>query len=324
MGKQFRYGTGTAPAAIVADTRDPPGRVYNGARSRTETGRGTIVARAAPIEDATVVATATATAAAAAPRLELRGVTSTYREGLARLTALSDLSLAVADGEFVALVGRSGSGKSTLLDIVAGLVEPDAGEVLLDGVRLRAAARLGRSAYMRQRDLLLPWRTVVGNAGIALEVAGASRREAEARARARLGEFGLEGRGDAYPAQLSGGMRQRVAFLRTILAGHPRLLLDEPFAALDALTRSELHAWLLGLWEREGQAVLLVTHDVEEAVMLADRAVVLSASPGRVAHVEEIRLPRPRRRSLVTDPAFVRHKAALLAALGLLDPEGLP
>ncbi|MBA3415439.1 MAG: ABC transporter ATP-binding protein [Chloroflexia bacterium] len=260
-------------------------------------------------------------ATSAAPRLELRGVTSTYREGRARLTALSDLSLAVADREFVALVGRSGSGKSTLLDIAAGLIEPDAGAVLLDGVRLPASARLGRSAYMRQRDLLLPWRTVVGNAGLALEIAGLPRQEAEARARARLGEFGLEGRGDAFPAQLSGGMRQRVAFLRTILAGHPRLLLDEPFAALDALTRTELHDWLLALWEREGQAVLLVTHDVEEAVMLADRAVVLSAAPGRVAHVEEIDLRRPRRRSLVTDPAFVRHKAALLDALGLLDRE---
>jgi ABC-type nitrate/sulfonate/bicarbonate transport system ATPase subunit len=287
--------------------------------------RGDHAARSNAGRDAIVVADARPSGGAAPPgtppRLELRGVTSTYREGGTRLTALENLSLAVADGEFVALVGPSGSGKSTLLDIAAGLVEPDAGETLLDGVRLPAAARLGRSAYMRQRDLLLPWRTVVGNAALALEVGGAPRREAEARARSRLGEFGLEGRGDAYPAQLSGGMRQRVAFLRTILAGHPRLLLDEPFAALDALTRTDLHAWLLGLWEREGQAVLLVTHDVEEAVMLADRAIVLSAAPGRVAHVEVIDLPRPRRRSLVTDPAFIRHKAALLAALGLLDRE---
>ena len=257
----------------------------------------------------------------AALRIELRGVTSTYQEGRARLTALSDLSLAVADGEFVALVGPSGSGKSTLLDIVAGLIEPDAGAVLLDGERLPARNRLGRSAYMRQRDLLLPWRTVVGNAALALEIAGVPKREAEARARIRLGEFGLAGRGDAYPAQLSGGMRQRVAFLRTILTGLPRLLLDEPFGALDALTRTELHAWLLGLWEREGQAVLLVTHDVEEAVLLADRAVVLSPAPGRLAHVEPIALPRPRRRAFVTDPTFVAHKAALLAALGLLDED---
>ena len=267
------------------------------------------------------VAAGAAAAPGIPPRLELRGVDSTYREGRARRTALSDLSLAVGDGEFVALVGPSGSGKSTLLDLAAGLVEPDVGEILLDGLRLPAVARLGRSAYMRQRDLLLPWRTVVGNAALALEIAGMPRREAEARARARLGEFGLDGRGEAYPAQLSGGMRQRVALLRTILAGHPRLLLDEPFAALDALTRTELHAWLLALWQRERQSVLLVTHDVEEAVMLADRAIVLSAAPGRVAHEEEIVLPRPRRRSLVTDPAFVRHKAALLAALGLLDRE---
>ena len=122
-----------------------------------------------------------------------------------------------------------------------------------------------------------------------------------------------------YPLQLSGGMRQRVAFLRTALADRPLLLLDEPFGALDALTRAEMQGWLLGLWERERRAVLLVTHDVEEAVFLADRAVVLTPRPGRVVHVEPIALPRPRRRSLVTEPAFVRHKAALLEALGLLD-----
>ena len=261
-------------------------------------------------------------AAPAPPRLELRRVSATYEEGGATLLAVADVSLTVVDGEFVALIGPSGCGKSTLLDVVAGLIAPAAGEVRLDGAPTPDAARLGRSAYMRQRDLLLPWRTALENAALALEVAGMPRRRALAVARARLPEFGLAAFAGAYPAQLSGGMRQRVAFLRTVLADRPLLLLDEPFGALDALTRAEMQAWLLGLWEHERRAVLLVTHDVEEAVFLADRVIVLTPHPGRVAHEEVVALPRPRRRSVVTEPAFVRHKAAVLAALGLLDPAG--
>lgn len=254
-------------------------------------------------------------------RLDVRGLTATYQEGQRRLTALLDLSLHVADGEFVALIGPSGSGKSTLLDIVAGLLEPDRGKVWLAGKLLPAAARLGQSAYMRQRDLLLPWRSALDNAALALEVAGHTRREARRLARDRFPEFGLSGFERSYPAQLSGGMRQRVAFLRTSLAAKPLLLLDEPFGALDALTRAAMQTWLLGLWQRERRAVLLVTHDVEEAVFLADRVITLTARPGRVAHEELIALPRPRQRTVVTTPAFVAHKAAILQALGLLDQE---
>ena len=254
----------------------------------------------------------------ASASLEVRNLTATYRENGATLTAIANLSLTVAGEEFVALIGPSGSGKSTLLDIISGLIAPDAGEVWLDGHAFTAGERLGRSAYMRQRDLLLPWRTALENAALALEVAGVPRRAALERARMRLPEFGLEGFGDAYPAQLSGGMRQRVAFLRTVLAARPLLLLDEPFGALDALTRAEMQNWLLALWERERRAVLLVTHDVEEAVFLADRVIVLTPRPGTVAHEEPITLPRPRRRTMVTQRGFVGHKAAILDALGLL------
>jgi ABC-type nitrate/sulfonate/bicarbonate transport system ATPase subunit len=252
-------------------------------------------------------------------RLQVRHLTATYVERGRRLVAVDDLSLTVAPGEFVALIGPSGSGKSTLLDIVAGLIAPDRGEVLLDGEPTSAAERLGRSAYMFQNDLLLPWRSAVANAALSLEAMGLSAAEARPRAAARFPEFGLAGFEAVYPSRLSGGMRQRVAFLRTVLPNRSLLLLDEPFGALDALTRAETQAWLLELWERERQSVLLVSHDVEEAVFLADRVIVLTARPGRAAHVERIALPRPRRRSVVTSAAFVAHKAALLAALGLLD-----
>ena len=258
-------------------------------------------------------------AALAPARLEVKDIVSTYDEGDRRLTALAGLTLSVGVGEFVALIGPSGSGKSTLLDIVAGLHTPDSGEILLDGEATTATQRLGRSAYMQQRDLLLPWRTTVGNAGLGLEAAGTSRHEAERRAHAELWRFGLEGFGAVYPAQLSGGMRQRTAFLRTILPHKNLLLLDEPFGALDALTRAELQAWLADLWEQERSSVLLVTHDVEEAVFLADRVLVLTPRPGRLAHELTVSLPRPRMRPMLASPEFVRDRAALLTALGVLD-----
>jgi ABC-type nitrate/sulfonate/bicarbonate transport system ATPase subunit len=252
------------------------------------------------------------------PRLELEEIVSTYEEGTKRLTALDGLSLRVAEGEFVALVGPSGSGKSTLLDIVAGLITQDSGAVRLDGQLTTAPQRLGQSAYMQQRDLLLPWRTTTGNAALGLEASGMSRSNAEQRAVAELWRFGLDGFGDAYPAQLSGGMRQRAAFLRTILPHKELVLFDEPFGALDALTRSDLQAWLAGLWEQERSSVLLVTHDVEEAVFLADRVIVLTPRPGRVAFELTVSLPRPRTRSMIASAEFIRDRATLLQALGLL------
>ena len=252
------------------------------------------------------------------PRLELEEIVSTYEEGAQRLTALDGLSLKVAEAEFVALVGPSGSGKSTLLDIVAGLITQDSGAVRLDGQLTTAGQRLGRSAYMQQRDLLLPWRTTTGNAALGLEASGVSRSDAEQRAETELWRFGLDGFGDAYPAQLSGGMRQRAAFLRTILPRKNLVLFDEPFGALDALTRSDLQAWLVGLWEQERSSVLLVTHDVEEAVFLADRVIVLTPRPGRVSFELTVSLPRPRTRSMIASSEFIRDRATLLQALGLL------
>jgi ABC-type nitrate/sulfonate/bicarbonate transport system ATPase subunit len=251
--------------------------------------------------------------------MTLDAVDATYVEDGATLDALHDISFSVSDGEFVVLVGPSGSGKSTLLDIISGLYAPSAGEVLIDGVALPTEARLGQSSYMRQRDLLLPWRSALDNAAIALEIHGVPKREARRRARARFAEFGLAGFEDAWPSQLSGGMRQRVAFLRTVLAERPRLLLDEPFGALDAFNRVVLQTWLLELWEKERQAVLFVTHDVDEAVYMADRVLVLTPRPGTITHIEEITLPRPRTRPMLTSEAFHRHRVGLLEALGLLE-----
>lgn len=253
------------------------------------------------------------------PRLEVINVVSTYEERGKRLEALDGLSLTVGEAEFVALVGPSGSGKSTLLDIVSGLLEPDSGQVLLNGAPTAARQRLGRSAYMQQRDLLLPWRTTIGNAAVGLEAAGVTRSAAEQEATQQLRRFGLEGFGDSYPGQLSGGMRQRTAFLRTILPNKELLLLDEPFGALDALTKADLQMWLVDLWEQERSSVLMVTHDVEEAVLLADRVVVLTSRPGRLATEIVVSLPRPRTRVMMASQEFMAHRHALLQALGILE-----
>ncbi len=242
-------------------------------------------------------------------QVAVRGVSMTFDQ----VEAVHDVNLEVGPGELVALVGPSGCGKSTLLHAIAGLLQPDEGEIWLDGAPARN--RLGRVALMPQRDALLPWRTVLDNAIIGLEVAGVDKREARERARALLPRFGLAGFGEHYPAALSGGMRQRAAFLRTVLAELEVLLLDEPFGALDALTRRSMQEWLLDLWDELGRSILLVTHDVEEALLLADRVAVMTARPGRIKLVEPVHLPRPRTPAMISEPEFVAQKAALLETL---------
>ena len=258
------------------------------------------------------------------PLLTTTHVRADYEENGQILKALNDINLHIEDGEFVALIGPSGCGKSTLLDIISGLYPQTSGDVAIDGEILTPQQRLGHAAYMRQRDLLMPWRTALENACLALEVHGVPKKTARQIARDRFPEFGLAGFEDAYPSQLSGGMRQRIAFLRTVLAERRLLLLDEPFGALDALNRVALQTWLLSLWERERQAVLLVTHDVDEAIFLSDRVVILSSRPGTIVHIEQINLPRPRTRKMVTSDAFLKHRAVLLEGLGLLDGSEVP
>jgi ABC-type nitrate/sulfonate/bicarbonate transport system ATPase subunit len=256
-------------------------------------------------------------AGAGAPLLDVRGVTMRFPAVRGRtggtVTALADLSLVVARGEFVALVGPSGGGKSTLLSIIAGLDTPTAGSVAVDGDP--QAPRLGRVGYMPQRDLLLPWRTALDNAVAGLEVRGVPKAAAREQARALFADFGLAGFERAYPHALSGGMRQRVAFARTVLAARELLLLDEPFGALDALTRAGLQRWLLDIWGRLGATCLLVTHDVDEALLLADRVYVLTARPGRVRLERRVPLARPRRLEALAQLEVAALKAELLAAL---------
>ena len=236
------------------------------------------------------------------------------RHSFGALEVLDGVSLAVGERELVALVGPSGCGKSTLLELVAGLREPGGGRVAVGG-ELGVGGRLGRCAYMPQRDLLFPWLSAVDNAALALRNRGASKREARATAAPLFERFGLAGFEASPPAELSGGMRQRVAFLRTLLARKPVLLLDEPFGSLDTITRAEMQEWLAGALRAEPRTVVLVTHDVEEALYLADRVVVLSSRPARV--VAELVYPAPRgpRTETVTAPAFADLRERALVAL---------
>jgi len=229
--------------------------------------------------------------------LELTSVRKAYGQ----VVALDGVTLRARANETVAVVGPSGCGKSTLLELVCRLTEPDAGTISAP-----------KAALMPQRDGLLPWLSALDNAGLALRASGASKRDARAAAHEHFEAFGLTGFERARPAELSGGMRQRVAFLRTLLAGRPVLCLDEPFGALDALTRSQMQRWLADALLQEPRTVLLVTHDVEEAALLADRIVLLSPRPGRVVETIEVDLPRPRAR---TDLAIVELRERALTAI---------
>jgi NitT/TauT family transport system ATP-binding protein len=235
--------------------------------------------------------------------VRVEAVERTFRSRRSAVTALTGMSLHARAGEIVAVVGPSGCGKTTLLELICGLQAPDAGTVIADP-----------AALMPQRDLLLPWLGAVDNAALALRAHGVARAQAREAAHPWLERFGLHGFERARPAELSGGMRQRVSFLRTLLAGKPVLALDEPFAALDAITRQEMQGWLAHVLESEPRTVVLVTHDVEEAVVLADRVVVMSPRPGRVLAELEVPLERPRRR---TDPEVVVLRERALEALGV-------
>lgn len=239
-------------------------------------------------------------------RLELHDV----RKSFGTLEVLADISLRVGEGEFVSILGPSGAGKSTLFQLLTGAIRGE-GEMRFDGAPLDDHG--SRFAFMPQRDALMPWRRVIDNAALGLEVQGLKRRAARERVAPLFAEFGLAGFERAWPAELSGGMRQRVALLRTVVQERPMLLLDEPFGALDALTRAAMQRWLEGMWRNHRWTALLITHDVREAVLLSDRIYVLSARPARVISEVSVPLPRPR-----TECAALAREAAVIEA-GILD-----
>jgi NitT/TauT family transport system ATP-binding protein len=233
------------------------------------------------------------------------GRRSQRRQRSGPVQALAEVSMRASQGELLAVVGPSGCGKTTLLELICSLQRPDAGIV-----------KSAPAVLMAQRDLLLAWLSALDNAALALRIAGLSRPQARRRARALFEDLGLAGFEQALPHELSGGMRQRVAFLRTLLAGKPVLCLDEPFGALDAITRSDMQQWLAATLAREPRTVVLVTHDVEEAVLLADRIAVLSPRPGRVLAQLEVEIERPRHRSDVEVIALREQALAALATGG--------
>lgn len=253
-------------------------------------------------------------------QLEVTGVTQSFRgPGRSTVDVLAGVDLAVREGEFAALIGPSGSGKSSLFNVIAGLDRPTGGQVEIAG---RAA--IGHNdlvAYMPQKDLLFPWRTVVANAALGLEVQGVDRKQARERVAGLFEEFGLGGFERAYPAQLSGGMRQRAALLRTVAMDRPVLLLDEPFGALDSLTRTQMQLWLAGMCERFNWTVLLVTHDIREALFLANTVHVLSARPATVTARIEVPFARPRTAATFRLPEFAALEQTVLEALGALGPD---
>ncbi|QAY65556.1 ABC transporter ATP-binding protein [Paenibacillus protaetiae] len=240
------------------------------------------------------------------PVLDITRVHKTFGKGQTAKEVIGGLSLHIHEGEFVSIVGPSGSGKTTLFQMIGGLELPSEGEIRVNGQLING--KRGHISYMPQQASLLPWRTVADNVELALHIAGMKRSDAEQSALEWLDKVGLGSYAEAYPGVLSGGMQQRVSFLRALLSPQRLMLLDEPFGALDALTRLNMQRWLMSIWEENRRSVLLVTHSIEEALLLSDRVIVLSASPAVVLDEFEVPFARPRKESLWTDELFNAYK----------------
>ncbi|MGJ7919876.1 ABC transporter ATP-binding protein [Neobacillus sp. LXY-4] len=249
------------------------------------------------------------------PVVQFSNVTFSYKSGTksAAIPILENFNFTIFDNEFVSIIGPSGCGKSTLFRIITGLEQPEAGEVLINGTV--QPSRLGQVGYMPQQDLLMPWRTIIENASLPLELKGMKSEVAQKKVLPLLNEFGLAGVGRKYPSDLSGGMKQRVSFLRTILSGSNVLLLDEPFSALDAITRLSMQEWLLEQWEKRKKTVIFITHDVNEALFLSDRIFIFTDTP--VAKLKEVEVPLKRPRSIrdINDSDVITLKEYLIDQL---------
>lgn len=227
---------------------------------------------------------------------------------------LQDVSIQLDRGELVSLLGVSGGGKTTLFNVISGLMRPDCGRVLLDGEDI--TDRPGQISYMLQKDLLLPYRTVEDNVALPLLLKGVKKKEARARVAERFAQFGLDGTQKQYPAQLSGGMRQRAALLRTYMFSRQVALLDEPFSALDTLTKAAMHKWYLDVMEKIRLSTLFITHDIDEAILLSDRIYLLTGAPGRITGEIVVREPKPRRSDFALTPEFLAYKRQILEQIG--------
>jgi NitT/TauT family transport system ATP-binding protein len=229
-----------------------------------------------------------------AQRIDVRGLSKSFQLAGTAIEAVRDVSFSVRRGEFVALLGPSGSGKSTILNMIATLIKPSSGQILIDGAPVVAGKATPDVGYVFQRDTLFPWRTVADNIGYGLQLSGVPDAERKARIAACVAQAGLQGFEQAYPSALSGGMRQRAALMRTLVVEPQILLMDEPFGALDTHTKIDMHDVLLRIWEREQQTVLFVTHDLGEALTLADRIILFSARPGMIKDMFAVDFTRPR------------------------------
>lgn len=242
-------------------------------------------------------------------KLRIENLSHTFK-GQSDIDVLDNLSLSVADGEFVTLLGPSGSGKSTIFNLVGGLIDAESGDIFIDGKR--ANGTRGNISYLPQQDSLLPWRTIEDNVVLVQEVNGAVDREA---ARRLLERAGLGGYESSYPDTLSGGMRQRVAFIRSLLSPQRLMLLDEPFGALDELTRLDMQDWLLKMWETDRRSVLFITHSIEEALYMSDRILILSNKPARIIKEIDVPFERPRDPGITLDDTFAKLKREIYLLL---------
>ncbi len=242
-------------------------------------------------------------------KLQVKNVSKSFDGKL----ILDDITVELNRGELVCLLGVSGGGKTTLFNIISGLVQPDAGQVLLDDMDI--TGKPGSISYMLQKDLLLPYRTIQDNVALPLLLKGVKKREAREQVSPLFAQFGLEGTQKKFPAQLSGGMRQRAALLRTYLFSQDVALLDEPFSALDTLTKSAIHRWYLDVMEKIKLSTLFITHDIDEAILLSDRIYLLSGQPGRIVEEIVIDEPKPRAADFNLTPEFLEYKKRILSKL---------
>lgn len=247
--------------------------------------------------------------------IEIKGVSKIFRRDGQEFTAMRETNVTIESGKFICIIGPSGCGKSTLFNIIAGLIKPTTGDILVNGESI--IGKKGKVGYMLQKDMLLPWRTILDNVIIGMEIEGVSKKEAKEKALAMMGKYGLNGFDKNYPYELSGGMRQRAALLRTMLYDRDIMLLDEPFGALDAQTRLRMQTWLLEVWRENRKTVLFVTHDIDEAIYLADEIYVFSPGPGYIKEVIDVNISRPRQTEDMSSENYQALKQHLLAQLAV-------